>query len=489
MGSCICCETELKGTSSGRSSCVVDGADLMNRDGLYAWITPKESLQIAQLRELLTAAERDQLESSPEDFRHDLMLCRFIRGHGPEMPKVLEALKDSLRFRLENHETIMKARALFPPDHEDYSPDVCLHWELFSDAFIQLQRPGRRGSNNGMPLSCLVLRFFSLAKFSSLPEQEMTEWFLSCVEQRCLCLHKQSIRERRMARVSEVRDMLGFAWSQLFANPAIMRKFARVFKCGDKYPELMDYFIAFNLRPGGSEARLFNLAIRAFPQKFRDRVLLVDARDWQGQVEHPRGFSDAFIVDWATHLQEVDAIMNCSRHNVVTNASPQMLRVFPIEAGTSCEWKVRYQDSSCKASVSIAIRFISRLRPGKLPQVRSCGAAVEKEVATMPGEERSYGGTFSAPEDGVVLVDCFLQAGASARLCIELGGRGHFSIPVEDANSSRACGIFAGADAELVYRTNTAPSWYACILVTFVFALVYHGIIPAMRTLQSVTPL
>lgn len=471
------------------SSCVLDGASLMNRGGLYAWITPEESVQIAQLRELLLAAERDQLESSPEDFRHDLMLCRFIRGHGPEMPKVLEALKDSLRYRRENHDIIMKARALFPPDHEDYSPQVCLHWEMLSDAFIQLQRPGRRGSNNGMPLSCLVLRFFDLAKFASLPEQEMAEWFTACVEQRCLCLHKQSIRERRMARVSEVRDMLGFSWSQFLANPAIMRKCQRVFKCGEKYPELMDYFIGFNMRPGGYEARLFNMVLRAFPQKFRDRVLLVDARDWRNHVENPRGFSDAFLVDWATHLQEVDRTMNGSRRNVVTNASPQMLRVHPVNAGTSCEWKVRYQGSSCKASLSIAVRFISRGRPGNLPQVRSCGAAVEEEVTTLPGDQRSSGGTFSAPEDGVLLVDCFLQAGGSAQLSIELGALGSLGKMMEDIDPRRADDIFAVADVEVANTTNKAFPWYVCMLATLMLALMYHDIIPVTRTLQYCSPI
>lgn len=50
-------------------------------DDGFAWIRPDEVQQIAQIRLTLTMPEREQLAVEPEDIRHDLMLCRFLRGH------------------------------------------------------------------------------------------------------------------------------------------------------------------------------------------------------------------------------------------------------------------------------------------------------------------------------------------------------------------------------------------------------------------------
>merc|ERR1719311_848486 len=75
---------------------------------------PQVLEQNKALREALSPSEQAELEAAPEDIRHDLMLCRFLRGNEGLLVKAVEALRALLKFRRENRDTIEKARALFP---------------------------------------------------------------------------------------------------------------------------------------------------------------------------------------------------------------------------------------------------------------------------------------------------------------------------------------------------------------------------------------
>merc|ERR1719174_384594 len=174
-------------------------------DPAYSWISSKELEKIKDMKQSLTSCEREQLASEPVHIRHDLMLCRFLRGHGNTISKAAKALRAHLQFRETHKEVLERALAGVPLDTEDFDAELSPLTARFRHIRM-LQLPARHGSNHGMPLSMLVVGYFSLSDIARIDDRELMEWFLSLVEIRALCLHNQSVREHRMARVIEVRE-------------------------------------------------------------------------------------------------------------------------------------------------------------------------------------------------------------------------------------------------------------------------------------------
>merc|ERR1712007_180892 len=101
-------------------------------------------------------------------------------------------------YRNEFSETLRKARALFPPGATDYRPERSLYGSEINEKFKQVQLPPEEGTNNGMPISLLVVRLFNLNFLIDHSVDRLREWFISCLEQRNFTLFNQSIAERRM---------------------------------------------------------------------------------------------------------------------------------------------------------------------------------------------------------------------------------------------------------------------------------------------------
>ena len=102
----------------------------------------------------------------------------------------------------------------------------------------------------GMPMSCVSLGILVIKLFHTMDDEHLHEWFVSAIEMRSLCLHNQSWREMRMAKVAEVRDCANFSWSSLLRSPLLLRKLAGVIKTATLYPEVrrdvvVDCVVAF----------------------------------------------------------------------------------------------------------------------------------------------------------------------------------------------------------------------------------------------------
>lgn len=394
------------------------GKPIPETEGIYAWIRPSEVEQIKALREALSPSEQAELEAAPEDIRHDLMLCRFLRGNEGLLVKAVEALRALLKFRRENRDTIEKARALFPSNLEHYTPEVGLHWQEMADKFIQLQLPGYRGTNTGMPVSLLVSRFFDLEAFASASEETMKEWFLSCVEQRSYTLHKQSMREKRMVRVTEMRDLLGFSWSQFLLKPLYMKKVMSVFKCGEFYPELMDTCFLCNLRPGGKEAVMLKTCVRIFPEKVRHKFLWAEASDWETVLCSQRGVSLSALSDWILHQRHVDDRKLGKPENTLTSTRWQALDTIAVAGGGTCEWHVRCESITGKTTVRVCVWFLKSSK-GQQPQACKCCGWEELHLTSVA---TSYArGSYQVPDDGTVLVEALLQGSRPAKVSITFG--------------------------------------------------------------------
>lgn len=264
---------------------------------MYAWITPEEADDIARLRSQLDARELAQLQAAPADIRHDLMLCRFLRGHGK---KALQALRSHLRYRQENHALLERVRANLPPDLDEFNLDLCPGNSQFELMFATLQCPASQGTNDGMMLSLMPLQFFNVASWTASEFGPFLEWFLATVEMRSICLHNQSLKERRMAKVTEARDCVGFKFFNFFGSLMGMRRFATMLQYAMYYPEFMGVVLVYNLEPG---SRTMGMIRRIVPAEFADKLLFIDRGDWKAVISTPQGLSLNAVLRWTEYIK------------------------------------------------------------------------------------------------------------------------------------------------------------------------------------------
>eukprot|EP00929_Paragymnodinium_shiwhaense_P001555 TRINITY_DN101795_c0_g1_i1.p1 TRINITY_DN101795_c0_g1~~TRINITY_DN101795_c0_g1_i1.p1 ORF type:complete len:480 (-),score=42.60 TRINITY_DN101795_c0_g1_i1:196-1635(-) len=369
------------------------------KDGLYAWIKPHEESEIRKLRGALSHAESDQLQSEPEDIKHDIMMCRFLRGHGGTAKTALPALQSFLRFREQNRESILRARRRFDPRAVDYRAERSLHSEEMNERFVQCQVPPWLGSNDGMPVSLLVSRFFDVRAFVDLPDQKLWDWFLSCVEQRNLTLHNQSVQEKRICRVVEARDCMGFSLSSLLSPRSLWKLRRTVIRIGKMYPELLGRLVIFNLEPGLRAVKLIQSLV---DEQMRDKILFMEVGDWQSTVCHSWSLSPSTLPLWTRHMQSRE--MNADGSVLLGTNKPMAVLALPLEANTSFHWRVSIGQHAWTSAVDPCIR-VSVLFFEK--GTRRAPEPIDKPVV-LAGNSAFCCGTKSSPEVGTILLEACL---------------------------------------------------------------------------------
>lgn len=308
-------------------------SSLFPPDPLSAWITTEEAGKIREVRAALTRQEQESLDRAPEDIRHDLMLCRFLRGHDGAVSGALKALRAHLKYRSEFGDTIAKARALLPAGAEDFRVERTLHGSEVGRYFLQEQLPPWEGTNDGMAVSFLVARLFDLGFLCSAPADLLRHWFISCLEQRSFTLHNQSMRERRMARVMEGRDCNGFSFLQ-FLSPRVIQRANYVFQDGIFYPELLGRLHCFNLAPGSPAMSIIK---RLMGSKMQEKVIFADRGDWRSAVGLPGSLSPVMLPRWTKHLQQHACVDGWQR---LSRSLPSAFSARAVAAGETFFWRV-----------------------------------------------------------------------------------------------------------------------------------------------------
>jgi len=422
--------------------------------GLYAWIRKDEADSIRELRSCLTDNERLQLQGEPEDIRSDLMMCRFLRGNGNRVPRALKALRNHLKYRRENQKLLIRARAKFPPKQEVVNLDLCLHGDEFNHIVRMLQLPARLGTNDGMPMSCVSLGILVIKLFHTMDDEHLHEWFVSAIEMRSLCLHNQSWREMRMAKVAEVRDCANFSWSSLLRSPLLLRKLAGVIKTATLYPEVMGTILFFNLEPG---SRCISLIKNLLPAEMQKKMIFADREDWESVMCAPNGLSPSSFPRLTKYVDDIKG----TGWQVLTSSTPQLVRSIEIEAKGAFSWLVQLDGQERTPKLNVSVQFFSN--NGTFPSMTKC---CKKKVLTGGSSMVPFKGSFTAAKRGAVILSIELQGKTDAAVYAALA---HGDHGVEDV------AVRHGSQHKVAPRTRERRTMWLGASVILVSSLVVVG--------------
>eukprot|EP00931_Biecheleriopsis_adriatica_P093750 TRINITY_DN67475_c0_g1_i1.p1 TRINITY_DN67475_c0_g1~~TRINITY_DN67475_c0_g1_i1.p1 ORF type:complete len:463 (+),score=57.15 TRINITY_DN67475_c0_g1_i1:35-1390(+) len=362
---------------------------------MYSWITADEAEQIGRLRSELDTEELAQLETSPADIRHDLMMCRFLRGHGKKAP---QALRAHLRYRRENRAMLERIRASLPPDLEEFDLARCPRNSEFEHMFATLQLPSSQGTNEGMMASLMSIKFFNLASWTACDFDHFLEWIIATIEMRSVCLHNQSLKQRRLAKCTEVRDCTGFRFSRFFSSLAGVRRFATILQYSMNYPEFMGAVLVCNLDP---ESRFIGMIRRLVPAEMKHKILFVDRGDWKTLLSTPQGLSPRALLRWAEYLKgHLPGNWRC-----LSREAPETFWALKVPGPSNVAWLVQRQCTSCDA-LHITLLFCSQGQGGLPTREELCS--------------NGMAGSAWVDRQGVLLLSAELRGGDYASVAASL---------------------------------------------------------------------
>ena len=182
-----------------------DAAALEDFDKELEWIREDERPKIdaiqAQLAELLPGWP----DAYAENLRHDIHVCRFLRGHKQDAEKAGAQMLAAVRYRsdFQQQPLVVAMRATMGDD--------CTHLNLSAipdSAEVLRCMPFRTVSSgrsaNGLPLAAVPVRLVDPKTFVSIAEK--VEFFIRCMlEQRAMVLHNLSMQQQRMVKFVELR--------------------------------------------------------------------------------------------------------------------------------------------------------------------------------------------------------------------------------------------------------------------------------------------
>jgi len=279
----------------------------------------------------------------------------------------------------------------------------------------------------------------------------------SLVEIRCLCLHNQSLREQRMARVSEVRDCAGFAWSQFLTSPSILRKLAKLIEIAVVYPELVGCGLCFNMAPGVTIVRV---VLKMLPQAIREKVIFSERGNWADCVCTQRGLSPASLYKWSMHLQEFRSHPFAQQ---LSKVHPQAVRALQLLANEVIIWNVRCERWSSTSVVHVSVHFFQETCCPPT-HVKCC----DLQELSAKSAVSALSGTFRAPSNGVILLEVELQSRGTVDIQASLVRQSH-ALPEGMSSSSQI------VNSPIVDNTSSWSCWCNCrsilILVLSLFVL------------------
>jgi len=372
-------------------------------DPLYTWPSTEELRRAKQLREALSVEEQLELSNCPEDIQHDLMMCRFLRGHGHEVSTALPHLQAHLEYRRKHHTILKLIRADLDPNMTEF--DEAIFYERFKyiqDHMKMLQLPAKSGSNDGMSASILPIGEFHLQDLASVPEEEIVEWFMSLCEMRSLCLHNQSLKEGRLAKVVEARDCMGFSWSSFFGSPTSLRQVKIIITVAKHYPEFLGSLQLYNLAPGLQSIALLR---RVLPKDLLSKMIMADQSDWPTIICPSRGLSPSAIHRWSKHIEKLRCGGSGSLHwQQATKSHPQVVRTVRVSRGQAFSWVVHAGCASRSASLSVCVKLLAESKRSQVPKIIEV-EPLRHLTVKQTDDERVHSGTYTPKKDGVVLLE------------------------------------------------------------------------------------
>ena len=200
-------------------------------------INDEERAQIAELRGRC-AEELGAVPEHAADLVHDYHLARFLRGH-QGIEKQAKMLANALAYRTRLRSEL-KHRALWDACRAAGSIDLSV---LPHAATILKMLPIRAlegGSVDGLPVSCSISSRIDLPGFEAADDEQVEEFLTCLVEQRAIVCHTLSVKEDRMAKVMEMRDLTNVSVVTMLKYRGALKKILKAVKTiVDYYPEII----------------------------------------------------------------------------------------------------------------------------------------------------------------------------------------------------------------------------------------------------------
>eukprot|EP01062_Namystynia_karyoxenos_P056084 TRINITY_DN4703_c0_g1_i2.p1 TRINITY_DN4703_c0_g1~~TRINITY_DN4703_c0_g1_i2.p1 ORF type:complete len:415 (+),score=85.70 TRINITY_DN4703_c0_g1_i2:124-1368(+) len=289
------------------------------------WPSDTELSQAGQLR-----ASVPGIADCPEDIRHDLNLVRFLQQATEKLAAMVAYRRDAPFGDLAEMRDIVTSaggdeHSLAPLPHSE---------ELL--AVLPLVRL-RGATRDGLRVSALSLARLRVEDFDRVPHDHMQRFCAALLEQRSIALHRQSLRERRMAKVIEIRDITGVNVTHLALQAAGMmgRVKGVVSVVQEYYPEVIDRIIVFNAP--SSFAGLWSVISSVMNPRMRRKVRVL------GPAEPFSTIAAELDAQAMYHWLEQAGFAAGEGYRetaVHVDAGCQALRALWLPAGATFQWRV-----------------------------------------------------------------------------------------------------------------------------------------------------
>lgn len=242
------------------------------------WLDDGELELIGAMRSSLA----DELASAPVELRHDHQFARFLRGHGHNVERATEKMRGALRFRsaLAAKEPYRSCHAA-APDRTMIDLTVLPHAEWVLTYLPVRTVEGMTADE--LPLSLSVTRLFDFElRLSAERDAQVDEFLTAMIEQRALVVHNLSVKQRRLVKCVDLRDLTGTSVKEIVTRGrhtlAKMQRFISTVQ--DHYPELIHRAFVFNAPAAFSQ--LFALISPILNERMRSKVRSLRRRARRG---------------------------------------------------------------------------------------------------------------------------------------------------------------------------------------------------------------
>lgn len=295
-------------------------------------------------------------------------------------------------------------------------------------------------------VSLMSLQYFNLASWTECDFDRFLEWLVATIEMRSICLHNQSLKQRRVAKCTEVRDCIGFKFFNFFGSLMGMRRFATIIQYSLNYPEFMGTVLVCNLEPG---SRLVGMIRRIVPAEITNKVQFLDRGNWKGLISSMQGLSLKAVLRWAEYLRGHEPL-NWRR---VSSDVPQTMWALSVPGPCKVSWLVQQEvhDASCQG-LRITSLFLS--------QGKALPTCVELRSERMAPGTRKCPGSAWVDSEGVLLLTIETQGGGCASVLA--------SLSIGDASRHVK---FDTSESPFLQNNSASPRYTRCNLLVWLVVL------------------
>eukprot|EP00929_Paragymnodinium_shiwhaense_P069902 TRINITY_DN3532_c0_g1_i1.p1 TRINITY_DN3532_c0_g1~~TRINITY_DN3532_c0_g1_i1.p1 ORF type:complete len:502 (-),score=85.92 TRINITY_DN3532_c0_g1_i1:61-1566(-) len=237
-----------------------------------------EAESLAALR-LQLGAQLYAANGCPADLRHDIGLLRFLRGNNGDVAITASLLAKAIEYR-KDLASKSPYNKLLPQWARD--TEVDMHKLPHADEVLQaLPLRAIDGlSAGGLPILAICPK---LVNFEALADPDfdakLDTFFKAHLEQRAIVLHNLSLKQRRMVKFVDVRDLHGVSIPQMLARGKsfISKLKGLIGVVKDYYPELIHQVVICNAPSAIS--LLINLISPILNERMRGKMKVFPVND------------------------------------------------------------------------------------------------------------------------------------------------------------------------------------------------------------------